>query len=291
MARGYTTRKLEVFALHVRNGQAEIDYSGFFRSLSAMPSAERCYDISDKIIAFPQLVVERGFLRFTAYEGERGLSPLIYDTTRGTERYEDLRAAEMVATKTHGLINLTTREAVIEFNQRGARANDIAQAIGQAAAVLPAFHDVEVELNPVADQSFVEAINAFDRIKIATLKIARPNFDWTDHRDALTEAALASNAQTVAVTMYATRSTSLSKSAGVVSFIKALATHPIATLKGARVTGTKADEIGDTTVSLAKHIEHTKVNVKMIRQGHVDDRDIEAKLKTYLNSRTRHRRE
>lgn len=289
MPKGYTTRNLEVFALHMRAGEEQVDYEAFFRALVRIPSEQRSYEISDKLVALPQVALSKHVVSFIAYEGEPGVNPIIFNTNRGTERFADLRAAEMVAVKTHGLIDLETREAIIEYNQKGAKASDIQQALERAAETLERFALATVELNPVADRTFIEAIEGFDRIKLATLKIARPNIDWTDSRDSLTEVAKDSNARTIAVTVSAGRN-NLDREKGLIGFIKLAASQALTMLKAASVTGSRTGEVGDTTISLAKHIEHTKVRVRMTPEGHVDDADIDKNLRAYLATRKQHHR-
>jgi hypothetical protein len=290
MARGYTTRRLEVFSLHVRDGQAVVDYEQFFRDLSLVRKSDRSYKVGDKLIALPVLTVRKNkHLQLMAYEGEPGVAPLFYNIDSGAERYATLRGREVVATKTHGLIDLVTREAIIEYNQRGAKTDDIALALEEAARSINGYEEITVELNPVADKSFVAAIQSFARIKIGMLKIARPNLTWTKYQNFLSATAEDSDAHTVSVSMYAERGKTLSRTAGLVKFIIDLASHPISVLKGASVTGVRPNEQGDTTITLAHHFEHTRVNVQKTARGHVEDADINRRIKDYMNRRAKQR--
>lgn len=290
MARGYTARRLEVFTLHVRDGQAEVDYEQFFKDLSSVRKSQRSYQVGDKLIALPVLTVRTNKrLQLMAYEGEPGVAPLFYDLDSGAERYATLRGREVVATKTHGLIDLVTREAIIEYNQRGAKTDDIALALEEAARSINGYREVTVDLNPVADKDFVAAIQNFDRIKVGMLKIARPNLTWTKYHNFISETAEDSDAHTVSVSMYAERGKSLSRTAGVIKFIIDLASHPISILKGASVTGIRPNEEGDTTITLAHHFEHTKVSVKKTARGHVEDADINRRIRDYMTRRIRNK--
>lgn len=58
MARGYTTRKLEVFSVHARrDAGGPIDYLAFFQEAAAAPPETRSYEVGDRLVAVPTLML------------------------------------------------------------------------------------------------------------------------------------------------------------------------------------------------------------------------------------------
>lgn len=296
MPRGYTTRKLEAFSIHAHlrsprdsSRRIPVDYQNLFERIIRAHSGVRVVQIDDKVIAIHQLSNSDGLVKFTAYEGEEG-SPLFYNFRNGTERIEQLERGEMVATKTHGLIDIARREAIVEFNQKGAKSTDIATALamlGERGGAKDAPYRVTMTFTPIADGEFVQSIERFKRIRFAAIKVARPNIDWGDHVDYFNKIAEESDAHTFELSMSADRKQSLSERRGIMRYIKDAASAVFPYLKGAKVTGTREGEEQETTVSLAHHVEHQRPQVRLTEDGQVDDADIERKLEAFRNSRAR----
>jgi hypothetical protein len=288
MARGYTTRKLEVWSVHAFRGPKSdqpVDYEDFFERLADLSPEARVLSEEDKLVAIPRLDVVDQLVWLTAYEGSRGLNPLIFNTTSAQERIERLSAGEILATKTHAVINLKTRDTIIEYNHRGAKAADIERVLEAAGRAATGWDGLKVDLTPVVATSFVEEIDRFARIRVASARLVRPNVGWSDWEDKLTESADESGAQAVQVEYTAPRGESISKQSGVVPFIKRLSTARRSPLKGASVTGRRPDEAAETTVSSTNYIEHQRTAVRLDADGHVDDADIDRHLKEFEEAR------
>lgn len=291
MARGYTTRKLEVWALHAHRLRADVDYHQFFRDLKRVPATERIYQTTDKVIVLPQIVVyKNGFVKLQAYEGPRDTQPLVYDTVSGTERLAATRASEVVATKTHAYIDTRTREAIIEYNHRGAKAVDIATVLGAVGRKLPAWRGVYVELVPQVDREFVEELDRFERIRTASVRLSRPNVDWTDFSNRFTDFAAESDAQSGQVEMNARRGRSLAKDRGIVAALRRFARAEQSSVQSATVRGTREGESAETSLSLNDYKAHQKVSARKTDSGHVADDDIEGKIQAFGRARRRARR-
>jgi len=281
----YTTRRLEVFSLHARITNGHVDYPALFRSLARLPDEERVYAVGDKLVAIPSLTLRDGYVKFTAFEGDTSLHPIIYNYRRGTARIEHLATGEMVATMTHGLINLVRREAIIEYNQSGAKANDVSQTLEHIGRTRTQWRTLKVELVAKADQEFLESINRFERIRVASFKVARPNPSWTADYEHLSEVAEESNARYMELALTAERGESLSARRGIVGYIRSMARETVAYIKGANITGLRQGETSETTVSLNRYIEHQRVRVRRNEDGHVDDADIERRITDYMRVR------
>jgi|GEM_PF-2716683 len=287
MPRGYTSRKLQVFAIHGHDEEAidqPFNYSEVFTAISQVPRANRMVQVEGKAIAIPRMTVTDNIVTLTAYEGEEG-NPLFFNFNEATERIEQLERGEMLANKTHLMADLVSREAIIEYNQKGAKAADIASTLEYIGRRHAGFPDLTLEFTAVVDAQFLQAIDRFRRIRLATVKMARPNQDWTEHADHFMAMAGDSRAHFVEISMSAERQESLARNTGIIGFIRQLVGERLPFVKTATLTGVREGEEAETSVSLVHHVEHQKVQVRMTEDKHVDDEDIERKMERFLHSR------
>jgi len=285
MARGYSTRRLQVFSVHGRTDDGAIEYETFFRSLASLAARERTLTVGESTLALPVLVVEDRHVRFRAYEGDRTQYPLIFDTLNAGERIEQLDSGEVVATKTHGAIDLDTRECIVEYTHRGAKTDAIARLIDELGRNVLGIDTLEFSLVPVADESFIEALDRFSQVRVARMRLVRPNHDWTPEYETITEIARESDARTIEVEITAKREGTVRRDGGFFRTLREMArgTHP--NVKSASVSGVRPGEDAVATVSLAHHIESVVVSVHLTQFGHVDDVLIEESIANYLKSR------
>jgi hypothetical protein len=281
----YTTRRLEVFALHARLTKGRVNYDSLFQAFANLPDEQRVFTVGDKLVAIPMLTFQDGYVWFRAVEGDKSLHPLIYNYENGTARIERLRTGEMVATRTHGLINLERREAIIEYNQIGAKASDVSLTLEHVGRIRTQWTSLKVEFTPKVDQEFIDSINRFERIRVASFKVARPNPSWEQDYEHLSEVAEDSNARYMELTMTAERNESLSARRGIISYIKSMARLTTSHIKGANITGVRQGESSETSVSLNRYIEHQKVRVRRTEEGHVEDADVERRIADYMSIR------
>jgi hypothetical protein len=291
MARGYTTRKLEVWAIHAhRDRRGEVDYRQLFRDLAKLDPTERIHTTSDKVIALPSITVYKsGLVRLQVYEGPRDTQPLVYDTEDGSERLATTRATEVVTTKTHAYVDTETREAIIEYNHRGAKAHDVAVVLGAVGRTLSQWRGLYVELAPQIDREFVEELERFERIRSASVRLSRPNVDWTDFSNNFTAFAADSDAQSGQVEMNAQRGKSLSKTGGIVAALRRVARAHKSSVQSATVRGIREGEAAETSLSLNDYKAHQKVSVRKDESGQVADDDIEDKIRSFARARRRAR--
>jgi hypothetical protein len=284
-------RKLEVFALQCREGQKQLDYGDVFARLTKAKKGVRQLEVGERLLALPSMHfrADREIVEFIAYEGPVGVNPLIFDASTGTERFEPLTGKQVVATRTYGVIDLKFREAIIEYNHRGAKAHDIAILLEETGRKIGMGAQFAVEINPTVDDSFLAALDRFGRIKLANMKVARPNFDWTDNYEGLNQVGAESNGRTVDLTVAAHRNDSLSKSRGIVQYIRQMISGNVSSLKGASVEGVREGETAETRISLANYVVHQKTYVKVDANGHAVTEDIQKKLVAFLESRRRAR--
>jgi hypothetical protein len=292
MPRGYTTRKLEVFTInaHVTNKanpprRVAADYAEVFRRISALPKQFRIAAVGRKNIAIPRCNMDGNVIRLTAYEGEEE-KPIVFNFRNASERIERLATGEQIATRTHAVIDVSARLAIIEFNQRGAKATDIAAALEHFGRTLGEMPTLQLHFAQKVEGKFVQDMDRFVRIRTATVKIARPNPGWGDDSDHFSKMAEQSNADNLELTATAGRMESLDRSGGIVAFIRKVTSAGLSSLKGARVTGIRAGESAETAVSTDKHIEHQRVPVRTTEDGHVSEEDIDRRLENFRRSKT-----
>jgi hypothetical protein len=286
MTRGFTTRRLQVFSLQIalRDG-TQANYHSFFKHVFSHRE-NRSLEIGDRVIIIPKAVVTDATVSFKAYEGERGIQPIIFNTETDAERVAKLERAELLVTTTHAIINLRTREAIVEYNHRGAKASQLADVLEHVAPMASKdYVGIHVSLTPVVDEEFVKAISNFSRIRVASVKLAEPNQDWYDDHHELTKIAGDSGGKSIAVQVFASRAQSLDSKKGIIPLLKKWISKATSPVEAASVTGTRGQESSETTISLAHHIEHQRVSVRL-EEGRVVEEDIEDRMRAFLTDRS-----
>ena len=180
------------------------------------------------------------------------------------------------------MVDPARRRAVVEYNHRGAKASHIAQVLERFGREIYRLPNLEFDFAPHISEEFIEAIERFGRIRLATARLVRPNPGWDEHYASFMGLATDSEARTIEVEVTASRGGSLSSARGLVAHVKRLARERFPSLKSARVEGYREGENQPATVSLQNHVEHQRVNVRKHESGHVDDEDIEEKMEAYL---------
>lgn len=284
------TRKLEVFALHARTNRGVVNYPELLAAIAGRGPASRVWRDSEKLVALP-VFRSQGPTRYrvTAVEGPLDTNPLIFNATSADSRVEELDRNEVLATRTHALFDLTLREVFVEYNQRGAKAEHLKHAMTTSVGAAAAWAGLDIQLTPIASQGFVDAINDFDRVRVATLRVSRPNIDWNDNFNHLAEVGQESDAGAIEITVTANRGGSLSKRHGVVDYIRNMFSNEHPSILGARVVGSREGEGAETSISLEHHVEHQRVRVTSDENGHVVETEIWEKLLEFSELRRQQR--
>lgn len=288
MAR-YTRRKLEVFSLHAHiTDDTTPDYAELFDFISSIEPEDRIAEVRRSVLAVTNQSWDGRTYEFSVVEGDLDVVPLVFDTETAVERLIELSDDEVVVTKTYGLVDTARREAIVMYNHRGAKAKDIAILLRTFIRRQPDWAYSELSLVPVADKAFVDALDDFDRIRLASATFARPNIDWTDTSERLLEGAEESAAQNVSVELSAHRSGSLNKERGFVAAIKRLLGQDRATISDAHIRGTRQGEEAETSIYLRHHVTHQRVNLRLDEDGQIDSDDIATKIRRFAEGRTQH---
>jgi len=256
MAMPIQQRGLYAYSIHGRDRSGIIDYDEFLRALSRTSPADRQVDVRQEIVALPRIdeVGSLWRLRFVA-GNEGGPTQSFLDINTGEESTAAGPIGSIPVRPTTAYIHPGRRFVVIERRRPGLGPTDIAHALGALGDAVGFSTDLVLSLNPVTASSFLHELEEMERIRQASVAVARPNFDWTDNAVKLLEYAGESNGQTAEVEITAGRGGSLSDAHGIVADIKTLAAQPISPLKSVRIVGTFGSESKERTVRLSKHQE------------------------------------
>jgi hypothetical protein len=93
------------------------------------------------------------------------------------------------------------------------------------------------------------------------------------------------------LTVAAHRNDSLSKSRGIVQYIREMISRRVSSLKGASIEGVREGETAETRISLANFVVHQKTYVKVDANGHAVGEDVRKKLVAFLESRRKSRQQ
>ncbi|KJF16648.1 hypothetical protein [Acidithrix ferrooxidans] len=155
-----------------------------------------------------------------------------------------------------------SRFVAIEKHRNGLDSLQISsflQTLGRVSGFDP---DLIIDLNPVISESFYQELQRYVRIRAVSLMMSRPNFNWTDNANEITDLAELSNAHSVEIKMSAPRGRWLSMDRGIVYDIKQLLLNKIGPLKSARVVGFKAVDGRESTLSSNSYHERKAISIE-----------------------------
>lgn len=278
------TRKFEAYVMHAHH-DTPATYSDLFQKLFDLKREERIFRFSpDVVVGFPIVVKDGAGFFIQAVEGSDD-SPLVLNVDTGDTRENILARSEMLSHATHFLVSPNNRRAAIEYSQRGAKAPTLALAVeGILKAHYPDLKNIGFSFAPVIRKNFITEINAFERIREASIRVMRPNASWTDHYTDLSQLAEDSGGDKVAVEIKAGRNEALKKNAGIVKAIKEVVSDNEPYLDDATVTGTRPNEKAETSVRAKKHVQHTRAIVEADDAGVPIVNDIKSKLRGFLST-------
>lgn len=257
-------RGLYAYSIHGRGRSGEIiDYLAFVRALAAAPSPLRRATINQDEVVLLRDIRQYGRvweLRFLSGSDQESLT--LFDVENDRERDDPRSAGEIVVRPTFLYLNPESRLVALERRRPGLSATEIGKALGIIGTAIGFDDDLVIDLNPVTAESFNEELEQFDRIRQASVTVARPNYDWTENANTLTAYAAESNGQTAELEISAARGGSLAKERGIVQDIKELVQHAIGPLKKVKIVGRHSDETRERTLTLASHQERQFVPVE-----------------------------
>jgi hypothetical protein len=271
-----------------------LDYSEFFQRLAELPSAQTEVTIAPGLaIAVATTSHERDFVHFRFISGNPEDFPLIFN--RETGRTLETRPPEnsWLAFPTRVSVVPDNRLILIEYRRRGVSATNLERYFESISDVMGYPGHVQLDLDPLPAPSLEREILELARIREASLIVNRPNTDWNDASDALSDLAGSSGGKDAEVVVHAPRGESLNREEGIVPLILTHIRRGLSNVKNLRVVGRRRGEEVDRTVSLAKHQMRTTAavddNAPLLEQEtevHAAMRDLAEQAAPITHSRT-----
>ena len=278
------SRKIELFTIHAHN-KSEIDYEDIFSTLDSIEKKSRIASVRGMIIGFPFIIKIDDMFFIQALEGDPDSAPLIFDSSTGDTVDNDLEENEVLSLATHFIVAPRQRLAAIEYVRRGAKALQLGPAITEILKNGGVnYRNLQLEFAPKLESSFAEQISSFERIRVASVRVLRPNASWTDHYTELSELMEQSGGEKAEIDIRAGRGGSLEKDKGIVEVIKEIANDAYPYIEDASITGTRENETAETVVRSNTHTVHARVNVEVDRTGMAHDNSIRAKLLEFISA-------
>lgn len=276
------SRKLELFTMHA-HGMPIMDYSKIFKAFASLPRGRRISNVNGIYIGFPHVIEIEGGYFIQAMEGDPDALQLIFDLSTGEAKESNLGVEEIFGQATHFVIAPDSRSVAIEYVRRGAKALLLGPSIAEIIRQnFPEYNKIQLEFLPKIERGFLEEINSFDRIRIASIRIKKPNASWTDHYSDLSDLMDSSDGDKASLDVRAGRGESLRKNDGIVKVIKDIAEDKYPYIEDAAVTGTRRDEGAETTVRSRSHVVHSRVVVEADNTGAAYDTSIRKKLLEFI---------
>lgn len=279
-------KKLELFAIHGVVGEEGVDYEALFEILLDKQEALQV-EKGVQVVVASEYYVDGDFVFMRVDEGDRGVFPLIVNPDTRRERLAELSERELVANCTHCAFDLGERLAAVEYNQRGAKANDIARLIEASVADEQDFEGMSFTLSPVPDGEFLQALEKFGRIQLASLKVNVPNNTWTDHYNDLSSIGAESRGRDVTLIISAMPKSSLDKRKGIIGALRTIIKQRLPYLRSAAIVGNRVGETADTRISLSKYTVHQKVKVEVDASNRARSSQMYDLLRAFLTTSRR----
>jgi hypothetical protein len=259
-----------LYALNARGDGNLIQYDTLFSALANMDASATVREVS-RGLNFAIDIEGRGDGTDVTNSGDRTVpqreyqgqviagspesSPLFFDYQTGETEEGQTPEGKWLAQVSRIFISVseTYRYVALESVRNGVSPARLATYLGQIAESLLEVGSVEFEMIPVQSNSLKDEIESFERIKSATAVVTRPNYDWSDMSDKLSDLAEESLGHEAEATVRAARNDSLSKSSGIVGTIVSGLDSKSPAIQDFRVTGRKPHADRDTIITSRKH--------------------------------------
>jgi hypothetical protein len=232
-----------------------LEYEAFIEWLGRLPRHRTRLEVNQGLVLAIAAASrhDSGVWHFRFISGDPTEIPLVYVEATGETVAEEPVDGRWRATPTRVSIDPTRRLLAVELRRAGVGATNLERYMTRLAK-REGFHErLSLEMNPLPSPSFEDEIDDLARIREASIIVRRPNTDWDDADDILSDLADASAAHKASVTVNAARGESLSASRGVMSLVREHLRRPLTNVSNVRVTGTPTGSSRERTVSLEKH--------------------------------------
>jgi hypothetical protein len=271
----------EIHSVHGHLDDHPVDYLKLVGALTRLRGYHEENNNYHVVVGRAELKADQLFL--VIYTGYSEKNTLFFDWSSNAELTEVTLPGRFKARKTHAIIDASKRLLGIEVRKGALGSLALSALIEQFARTTEEFKTLEIDFNPVADLEFANRLNQFRRIQAATITIARPNVDWTDRHDQLTDVAKESDAASLDLTARAKRGKSLSKESGLIQFIRLGASSARTMFKKIKITGAIGEDSGLIQLDLSKHVEHVNIALDVNADtGLPNESEVRSKLSSFL---------
>lgn len=254
-------RTVRFYSFHMHKGNEPINYGNFFEFLMTMTGVE--VDISRDYTAVLQGIEmeSAGTFALTFIGGDPNENTIFFDRATGSTEEESASERRWRGKLTRAYFSFTdgARVLALEGVRSGITANLLEKYFRKVSS--DSFGRISVEISPLTSPSFIEEIEQFERIRLASIEVGRPNYGFNDLENALFSTADASDAQSASLSAKAPRGESLNKNEGIVDVIKETVETPNPSVRNVVIEGRKPGASRDQRVTLEKHQERTDISI------------------------------
>ncbi|WP_432984629.1 hypothetical protein [Dactylosporangium sp. CA-233914] len=265
-------RWVRAYVIHARTQDGVVDYVDFFSRIFTLPqSALRIQIHRELVIAVNRVLIQGGIITVRFASGNPEEVPLLYNDETGELAIATTPDGTWLASATHVAIVPESRVIIVEGTRRGVGATNLERYFSKVVRERGLMDRVTLDISPLPSPSFEEELDRFTRIREAVIEVGRPNFDWDDNNDMLSELAADSGGQKAQVAVVAAKGQSLEKVGGIIQVIREHVSNGLANIRNVKIFGRKEDDRADSSLTLEKHQLQATVDVEATLARDVED--------------------
>lgn len=251
---------IRFYSLHIRSESEIVNYVEFFEAVGGAQGSEVQVS-ADYTTVLDKFEIENRIVEMVFLGGDTTAQTVYYDRSEGGAVVESSSNRRWAAKPTRVVVDLTDDNRIVALESiRGGVTPTLFERYLERVEVT-GFPNRSVDVPPLAAESFIDEIDDFERIRLASVEVARPNIDWSDHANNLYELADESGAQSSTAKVKAPRGESLNKHGGLIGVIREVVTSGNSSIKNATITGRKPGDVKDRQVSLTNHHEKSSAEI------------------------------
>ncbi|MET7400637.1 hypothetical protein ABZS66_44880 [Dactylosporangium sp. NPDC005572] len=249
--------------MHARTPEGLIDYVAFFERVARLPQQALRVEIHNElVIAVNKIEVEGNLIKLRFASGNPEELPLLYDERTGDLETASTPDGTWLAAATRVVLVPSERLIIIESKRVGVSATSLERYFTKLARQNRIVNRLNFDISPLPSSSFEDELERYARIREAIIQVNRPNSDWDDANDILSELAAESGGQKASVSVSAARGDSLEKNEGIVNIIRDHVRRGYANIRDVRIFGRRIGDVADSMLTLEKHQEQRAIEIE-----------------------------